>query len=81
MPQYFFRISHGRYAGASVQGMEFESQDDAWREMRRICADLLGGVARSLKQDGEWRMELLDAASRPVFRVRLIAESVGAAEP
>jgi len=56
MPQYFFRISHGRYAGASVQGMEFESHEAAWSEMRQICADLL------------------------VFRVRLIAESVGVAE-
>jgi uncharacterized protein DUF6894 len=49
--------------------------------MRRICADLLGSVAHGLKQDAEWRMELLDAASRPVFRVRLVAESVGTAEP
>lgn len=80
MPQYFSRISHGRYAGASVQGMEFEDHDAAWGEMRRICADLLGGVARSLKQGGEWRMELLDAASKPVFTVRLIAESAGLAE-
>ena len=81
MPQYFFRISHGPYAGASLQGMEFENHDAAWEEMRRICADLLSGVARSLKQDGEWRMELLDAASEPVFSVRLIAEAVDAAEP
>lgn len=81
MPQYFFRISHGHYAGASVQGVEFENNDAAWNEMRRICADLLGGVARSLKPDSEWRMELLDAASRPVFRVRLIAESIRSAEP
>ena len=80
MPQYFFRISHGRYSGASVQAMEFENHEAAWSEMRRICADLLSGVARSLKPDGEWRMELLDAASKPVFRVRLIAESVGLAE-
>ncbi|MBI5320827.1 hypothetical protein [Bradyrhizobium sp.] len=81
MPQYFFRISHGRYAGASDQAMEFESHEAAWGEMRRICADLLGGVARNLKQDGEWRLELLDAASKPVFRVRLVAETFGLAEP
>lgn len=81
MPQYFFRISHGPYAGTSVQGMEFEDHDAAWSEMRRICSDLLGGAARSLKQDGEWRMELLDIASKPVFRVRLIAEAVDPNEP
>jgi hypothetical protein len=81
MPQYFFRISQGRYAGASVQGIEFESHEAAWSEMRRICADLLGSVAHGLKQDAEWRMELLDAASKPVFRVRLVAESIGVGEP
>jgi len=56
MPEYFFRISHGRYAGASMQGMEFESHEAAWGEMRRICADLLSGVARSLKRtaSGGW---------------------------
>jgi uncharacterized protein DUF6894 len=81
MSQYFFRISHGPYAGVSLQGMEFDDHDAAWSEMRRVCADLLGGVARSLKQDGEWRMELLDAASKPVFRVRLTAEAVDSTEP
>ena len=81
MPQYFFRISQGRYAGSSVQGIEFESREAAWSEMRRICADLLGSVAHGLKQDAEWRMELLDAASRPVFRVRLVSESIGMTEP
>ena len=38
------------------------------------------GAGRSLKRDGEWRMELLDAASKPVFRVRLIAEAVDPTE-
>jgi uncharacterized protein DUF6894 len=80
MPQYFFRISNGPYAGASVQGMEFEDHEAAWNEMRRICADLLGSVARNLKQDGEWRMDLLDEDNRSVLRVRLVAESAGPAE-
>ena len=77
MPQYFFRISHGRYAGASDQGTEFESHDEAWREMTRICSDLLRGVSRNLNQDAEWQMELLDEARKPVFRIRLVAESFG----
>ena len=76
MAQYFFRISHGRYAGASDQATEFESRDAAWREMTRICSDLLRGVSRNLKQGAEWQMELLDEARQPVFRIRLVAESV-----
>lgn len=76
MALYFFRISHGRYSGASDQGSEFESREAAWTEMTKVCANLLGGISRSLKQDAEWRMELLDESKKPVFRIRLVSESV-----
>ena len=76
MSQYFFRISHGRYSGASDQGSEFESREAAWSEMTKVCANLLGGISRNLKQNAEWHMELLDEAKKPVFRIRLVAESL-----
>jgi hypothetical protein len=75
MPLYFFRISHGRFAGASDQGAEFDSREAAWSEMTKVCGNLLGSLSRSLKQDAEWQMELLDEAKKPVFRIRLVAES------
>ena len=77
MSLYFFRISHGRYSGASEQGSEFESREAAWNEMTKVCANLLGGISRSLKQDAEWHMELLDESKKPVFRIRLVSESFG----
>jgi hypothetical protein len=77
MGLYFFRISHGRYSGAADHGSEFESREDAWSEMTKVCGDLLGGISRSLKQNGEWHMELLDEAKKPVFRIRLVAETLG----
>lgn len=77
MSLYFFRISHGRYSGASDQGTEFESREAAWTEMTRICGDLVGGISRSLKQNSDWHMELLDEAKKPVFRIRLVAETFG----
>ena len=67
---YFFRISQGRY-------YEFESREAAWVEMTAVCSNLLGGISRSLKENAEWRMELLDEAKKPVFRIRLVAESIG----
>jgi hypothetical protein len=76
MPLYFFRISHGRYSGASDQGSEFESREAAWAEMTQVCADLLSGISRSLKQNADWRMEMLDEGRKPVFRIRLMAETV-----
>jgi hypothetical protein len=65
MPLYFFRISHGRYAGASDQGSEFESREAAWTEMTRVCGNLLGSLSRGLKQNAEWQMELLIYARAP----------------
>ena len=76
MSLYFFRISHGRYSGTSDQPYEFDSPEAAWSEMKAVCANLLGGISRSLKQNGEWHMELLDEAKQPVFRIRLVAESL-----
>jgi hypothetical protein len=70
---YFFRISQGRYSGASDQPYEFESREAAWVEMTAVCSNLLGGISRSLKENAEWRMELLDEAKKPVFRIRLVA--------
>jgi hypothetical protein len=77
MALYFFRISQGRYSGAADHGSEFESREDAWSEMTKVCGNLLGGISRSLKQNSEWHMELLDEAKKPVFRIRLVAETVG----
>ena len=76
MPMYFFRISSGRYAGASDQGSEFESREAAWAEMTKVCANLLGGISRGLKPNAEWCMELLDENKKPVFRVSLVGETV-----
>jgi hypothetical protein len=77
MPLYFFRISQGRYSGASDEPYEFASREAAWAEMTAVCGNLLGGISRNLKENAEWRMELLDEAKQPVFRIRLLAESLG----
>ena len=77
MSLYFFRISHGLYSGTSDHGAEFENPEDAWSEMTRVCANLVGGISRSPKQNGEWHLEFLDVAKKPAFRIRLVAESLG----
>jgi len=45
--------------------------------MTQVRANFLGGISRSLKQNAEWRMELLDKSKNSVFRIRLVAESLG----
>jgi hypothetical protein len=76
MPLYFFRIRNGHYSGASDQGTELADRDAAWRELTSVCANIVGGISRKLKRDSEWEMELLDESKRPVFRIRLVAETL-----
>jgi hypothetical protein len=77
MSLYFFRISNGRYSGASELGAEYESREAAWAEMTKVCSNILGGISRGLKQNAEWHLEMLDEAKKPVFRIRLVAETPG----
>ena len=72
MPLYFFRIRNGRYSGASDQGTELADRDAAWNELTSVCADIVGGISRKLKEDSQWEMELLDQSMQPVFRIRLV---------
>jgi len=76
MPLYFFRIRNGRYSGASDRGTELADRDAAWKELTSVCGDLVGGISRNLKQNAEWQMELLDESRKPVFRIRLIGETL-----
>jgi hypothetical protein len=44
--------------------------------MTKVCSDLVGGISRNLKQNTEWQMELLDESKKPIFRFRLVAETL-----
>jgi hypothetical protein len=76
MPQYYFRISNGRFTGASDQGTECADDAAAWKEMTSLCADMAGGILRKLTENSEWQLELLDETKEPVFRIRIVAESL-----
>jgi hypothetical protein len=76
MALYFFRISQGQCSGAADLPYEFETREAAWTEMRAVCSNLVGGIARGLKPDVEWQMELLDEAKEPVFRIRVLGEAL-----
>jgi len=76
VPLFYFRICNGDYSGTSGEGFDLADRDAAWAEMSRVCGDLVGGIARKLKQQSEWRMELLDESRKPVFRIRVTAETL-----
>jgi hypothetical protein len=75
MPLFFFNVRSGD-AAACNDGAEFASRDAAWKEMTRVCAEIVGGISRQLRENAEWQMELLDESKQPVFRIRLVAETL-----
>jgi uncharacterized protein DUF6894 len=77
-PTYYFRICDGDYSdsGTTGDGFGLADKDAAWAEMTQVCGDLVSGIARNLKQDSQWQMELLDEARKPMFRLRLVAETL-----
>jgi hypothetical protein len=44
--------------------------------MTGVCGDMVGDISRKLGENGEWVMELLDESRKPVFRIRLVAETL-----
>lgn len=75
MAFHFFRISNGRYSGLSELD-DIADGDASWTEMTKVCRDLIGGVSQDLKQNTEWKIELLDEHKKPLFRIRLVAETL-----
>lgn len=75
MPLYFFRIQNGLYSGSAEHASEFPDRDAAWKEMTSVCADMAAGISRTLKENSEWQMDLLDETRQPVFRIRIVGES------
>ncbi len=75
MPLFSFHTENGQRSGTS-EPCELACRDDAWKELTQVCGDLVGEGCRNLEQNSEWSMELLDAAKAPVFRIRLVAETL-----
>jgi hypothetical protein len=76
MPLYFLRIQDGRYTGESEHGIELPDRDAAWEELTAVCGDMVSGISRKFGENAQWQMELLDESRKPVFRIRLVAESL-----
>lgn len=75
MPIFFFRVRHGEDACDS-DGAEFADHHAAWKEMTGVCGDMIADISRRLSENTEWQMELLDESRTPVFRIRLVAQTL-----
>lgn len=75
MPRYYLQIAGGTNSGASSEGFDVADKNAAWTEMTRVCGDLVGDVVCKLEHDSVWQLELMDERKKPVFRIRVAAET------
>jgi hypothetical protein len=76
MPVFFFSVRHGEEACVNNDGAEFADHNAAWKEMTGVCGDMIADISRGLSENAKWQIELLDESRRPVFRIRLVAETL-----
>jgi hypothetical protein len=75
MPLFSFRTRSGDRASAS-DACELAGSAEAWTELTKVCGDFVGEGCRNLAPNSQWSMELLDASGAPLFRIRLVAETL-----
>ena len=77
MTLYYLRIQNGSDGEVADLGIDIANHDAAWTEVANVCGDLVGDAARNLKPNAQWQIELLDVSKKPLFRIRVVAESFG----
>jgi hypothetical protein len=76
MPRFLFQVQHPK--SATIPAIEDVLSDSfaARKVALGICADLAKDIVAGLTEDSEWRLDVLDESGKPVFRLRLVAESL-----
>jgi hypothetical protein len=72
MPQYRFQVRKGKFSSGLGVEASLEGNEAAWKEAAAICADL----ARDIRADPEWLLEVTDEAGQGLFNFRFAAESL-----
>ena len=75
MAQFSLQVIQGKFSNAGIEA-GFENGEAARKEAISICAALARDIIVDMPLDSEWRMEVADEAGQPVFKIRILAETV-----
>jgi hypothetical protein len=76
MPRFTFRVQQGELCESPPIEDVLNDSCAARKAALDICADLAKDIVSGLREDSEWRLEVLDQSGKPVFRLRLLAEAL-----
>jgi hypothetical protein len=76
MPRFVFQVQQGTLPETPAIEDVLSDSYAARKAALGICADLAKDIVTGLTEDSEWRLDVLDEAGKPVFRLRLLAEEL-----
>ena len=76
MPRFLFQVQSGQFPKLPAIEDVLCDHHAARQAALHMCADLAKDIVEGLTGDSEWRLEVLNEAGSPVFRLRLLAEQL-----
>jgi hypothetical protein len=74
MALYYFVIRHGEHTSHESDGIELPDLEAAQVEAIMTTGEMLRELRGGFRLGSEWRMEVADAAQKPVYVLRVTAE-------
>jgi hypothetical protein len=76
MPRFAFQVQPGQFPKLPAIEDVLNDRDAARKAALGMCADLAKDIVAGLTKDSEWRLDVLNETGEPVFRLRLLAETL-----
>ena len=75
MPLYFFSVSDGERTTLASDGIELPDLPAVWIEATKSTGETLRDLNHAIRAGTELRMDVADEARKPLFSLRVIAET------
>jgi hypothetical protein len=76
MPRFAFQVQPGKSPKLPAIEDVLNDNGAARKVALGIYADLARDIVGGLTEDSEWRLDVLNEAGAPIFRLRLLAETL-----
>jgi hypothetical protein len=75
MPRFFLSVSNGERTTLHSDGIELPDIPAVWIEATKSTGEMLRDLNHALQAGTELRMDVADEARKPLFSLRVIAET------
>ena len=76
MPRFAFQVRPGQFPEFPAVEDVLDDHAAARKAALAMCADLAKDIVAGLTEDSEWRLDVLNDNGEPIFRLRLLAETL-----